>query len=205
MARPGQARRPTLPLRRRRKLGNVCPRPRRSSAQRSFDFGRAPLCTYSASLERFIPLDQKSGRSVVFLYRRFFVICGFLAPVGLSLDTPPSSWCAQVSPTRPEQPSLASVGGGMAAGAAFRNPRAADARVRPVRSYIFLRPPCRKSGALEQLFCGRASVAATGRNWCCTGLWTRTVQKVLLNTPIHTTAYKHFQGLALPLSQPHPL
>ena len=24
------------------------------------------------------------------------------------------------------------------------------------------------SGALEQLFCGRASVAATGRNWCCT-------------------------------------
>ena len=29
--------------------------------------------------------------------------------------------------------------------------------------------------------------------------------KVLLNTPIHTTAYKHFQGLALPLSQPHPL
>ena len=35
--------------------------------------------------------------------------------------------------------------------------------------------PCRKSGALEQLFCGRASVAATGRNWCCTGLRTRTV------------------------------
>ena len=28
--------------------------------------------------------------------------------------------------------------------------------------------------------------------------------KVLLNTPIHTTAYKHFKGLALPLSQSHP-
>ena len=44
-------------------------------------------------------------------------------------------WRAQVSPTRPEQPSLASLGGGMAAGAAFAHPRAADARVRP----IFLR------------------------------------------------------------------
>ena len=31
-----------------------------------------------------------------------------------------------------EQPSLASVGGGMAAGAAFTHPRAADARVRPI-------------------------------------------------------------------------
>jgi hypothetical protein len=28
--------------------------------------------------------------------------------------------------------------------------------------------------------------------------------KVLLNTPIHTTAYKHFKGLALPLSQVAP-
>ena len=36
-------------------------------------------------------------------------------------------------------------------------------------------PPCRKSGALEQLLCGRASVAATGRNWCGTGLRTHTV------------------------------
>ena len=34
--------------------------------------------------------------------------------------------------TRPEQPSLPSVGGGMAAGAAFAYPRAADARVRPI-------------------------------------------------------------------------
>ena len=42
-----------------------------------------------------------------------------------------SSWREQASPTRPEQPSLASVGGGMAAGAAFAHPRAADARVRP--------------------------------------------------------------------------
>ena len=39
---------------------------------------------------------------------------------------------AQASPTRPEQPSLASVGGGMAAGAAFAHPRAAGARVRPI-------------------------------------------------------------------------
>ena len=46
-------------------------------------------------------------------------------------STPPSSWRAQASPTRPEQPSLASVGCGMAAGAAFAHPRAADARVRP--------------------------------------------------------------------------
>ena len=38
-----------------------------------------------------------------------------------------------------------------------------------------LRSPCRKSGALEQLLCGRASVAATGRNWCGTGLRTHTV------------------------------
>ena len=46
--------------------------------------------------------------------------------------------CTQASPIRPEQPSLASElsgGGGMAAGAAFTHPRAADARVRP----IFLR------------------------------------------------------------------
>ena len=40
--------------------------------------------------------------------------------------------CTGVSPTRPEQPSLASVGGAMAAGAAFAHPRAADARVRPI-------------------------------------------------------------------------
>ena len=47
-------------------------------------------------------------------------------------------------------------------------------RVNPHR-YVAHISPCRKSGALEQLFCGRASVAATGRNWCCTGLRTRTV------------------------------
>ena len=47
-------------------------------------------------------------------------------------STTPSSWRAQASPTRPEQPSLASVGDGMAAGAAFAHPRAADARVRPI-------------------------------------------------------------------------
>ena len=35
-------------------------------------------------------------------------------------STPPSSWRAQASPTRPGQPSLASVGSGMAAGAASR-------------------------------------------------------------------------------------
>ena len=43
----------------------------------------------------------------------------------------PSSWHAEVSPTRPEEPSLASVGSGMAAGAAFGHPRVRDARVRP--------------------------------------------------------------------------
>ena len=54
-------------------------------------------------------------------------------------STNPSSralgWRAQASPTRttrPEQASLASVGGGMAAGAVFAHPRAADARVRPI-------------------------------------------------------------------------
>ena len=36
------------------------------------------------------------------------------------------SWRAQASPTRPEKPSLASVGGGMAAGAAFAHLRTAD-------------------------------------------------------------------------------
>ena len=36
-----------------------------------------------------------------------------------SLTLSPSSWRAQASPTRSEQPSLASVGSGMAAGAAF--------------------------------------------------------------------------------------
>ena len=41
---------------------------------------------------------------------------------------PTPSWRAQALPTRPEQPSLASVGGGMAAGAAFTHPRAADPR-----------------------------------------------------------------------------
>ena len=49
----------------------------------------------------------------------------------------PSSWRAQALPTRPEQPSLASVGGGIAAGAAFAHPRAANARVCPG---ISLRP-----------------------------------------------------------------
>ena len=44
----------------------------------------------------------------------------------------PSSWRAQMLHTRPEEPSLASVGGGMAAGAAFAHSRAADARVRPI-------------------------------------------------------------------------
>ena len=55
---------------------------------------------------------------------------------GRRLSTPPSSWRAQASPTRPEQPSLASVGG---AGAAWplvphsrTASRAADARVRPI-------------------------------------------------------------------------
>ena len=59
---------------------------------------------------------------------------------------------------------------------------------------------------LEHLFCGRASVAATVR--AVTGVaraCRHVLFKVLLNTPIHTTAYKYFQGLALPLSQPHPL
>ena len=37
--------------------------------------------------------------------------------VGRPSTTAPLSWRAQASPTRPEQPSLASVGGGMAAGA----------------------------------------------------------------------------------------
>ena len=46
------------------------------------------------------------------------------------------SHSAQASPTRPEQPSLASVGGGMAAGAAFAHPRAAD--VGSVRSFSTL-------------------------------------------------------------------
>ena len=36
----------------------------------------------------------------------------------------------------PGQPSLASVGGSMAAGAAFAHPRAANARVRPIFSTI---------------------------------------------------------------------
>ena len=44
----------------------------------------------------------------------------------------PSSWHAEVSPTRPEEPSLASVGSGMAAGAAFGHPRVCGARVRPI-------------------------------------------------------------------------
>ena len=43
----------------------------------------------------------------------------------------PSSLHAEVSPTRPEEPSLASVGSGMAAGAAFGHPRVRGARVRP--------------------------------------------------------------------------
>ena len=51
---------------------------------------------------------------------------------GRRLSTPPSSWRAQASPTRPEQPSLASVGSGMAAVAAFAHPRAAGAWVRPI-------------------------------------------------------------------------
>ena len=53
------------------------------------------------------------------------------ASCGRRSSSTPSSWRAQASPTRPEQPSLASVGGGMAAGAAFAHPRAANARVRP--------------------------------------------------------------------------
>ena len=55
---------------------------------------------------------------------------------GRRSSSAPSSWRAQASPTRPEQPSLASVGGGMAAGAAFAHPRAADPRVRPIFSTI---------------------------------------------------------------------
>ena len=51
--------------------------------------------------------------------------------VGRRRRSTPSSWRAQASPTRPAQPSLASVGCGMAAGAAFAHPRAADAPVRP--------------------------------------------------------------------------
>ena len=43
-----------------------------------------------------------------------------------------SSWRAQASPIRPEQPSLASVGGGMAAGAAFAHPRVREPRGRPI-------------------------------------------------------------------------
>ena len=52
------------------------------------------------------------------------------------LSSTPSSWRAQALPTRPVQPSLASVGGGMAAGAAFAHPRAAD--VGSVRSFSTL-------------------------------------------------------------------
>ena len=37
-----------------------------------------------------------------------------------------------MSPTRPEEPFLASVGSGMAAGAAFGHPRVRGARVRPI-------------------------------------------------------------------------
>ena len=45
----------------------------------------------------------------------------------------PSSWRAQASLTRPEEPSLASVGSGMAAGAAFGQRRVRD--VGAVRSF----------------------------------------------------------------------
>ena len=49
------------------------------------------------------------------------------------LHQAPSSWRAQASPIRPEQPSLASVGGGMAAaGAAFAHPRVREPRSRPI-------------------------------------------------------------------------
>ena len=65
-------------------------------------------------------------------------------------------------------------------------------------------PICRKNQDFRQL-------SAKGPRWllrAVTGVARacgHVLFKVLLNTPIHTTAYKHFQGLALPLSQPHPL
>ena len=56
----------------------------------------------------------------------------------MAVDSTIELVCTGVAHKAPEQPSLASVGGagGMAAGAAFAPPRAADARVRPIFSTL---------------------------------------------------------------------
>ena len=74
---------------------------------------------------------------------------------GRRSSSTPSSWRAQASPTRPEQPSLASVGGGMAAEAAIGTSRAADAWVRP-RDSTFWNVNVQMTGATSLQHCHRA-------------------------------------------------